>query len=46
MIAVTRAVDDDPARTPGRFALTGSANLLMLERFSETLAGRAVYVTL
>ena len=46
LIAVKRAVDDDPARTPGRFVLTGSANLLMLERVSETLAGRAVYVTL
>jgi len=46
LIAVKRAVDADPARTPGRFILTGSANLLMMERISETLAGRAVYVTL
>ena len=46
LIAVKRAVDDDTARTPGRFVLTGSANLLMPERVSETLAGRAVYVTL
>ena len=46
LIAVKRLVDDDAARTPGRFVLTGSANLLMLERVSETLAGRAVYVTL
>lgn len=46
LIAVKRAVDADPARTPGRFVLTGSANLLMLERIGETLAGRAVYVTL
>jgi uncharacterized protein len=46
LIAVKRAVDSDPARTPGRFVLTGSANLLMLERIGETLAGRAVYVTL
>jgi uncharacterized protein len=46
LIAVKRAVDADPARTPGRFILTGSANLLMLEKISETLAGRAVYVTL
>jgi hypothetical protein len=46
LIAVKRAVDADPARTPGRFILTGSANLLMLERIGETLAGRAVYVTL
>ncbi|TAJ92730.1 MAG: ATP-binding protein [Gammaproteobacteria bacterium] len=46
LIAVKRAVDAEPVRTPGRFVLTGSANLLMLERISETLAGRAVYVTL
>lgn len=46
LIAVKRAVDADPVRTPGRFVLTGSANLLMLERIGETLAGRAVYVTL
>ena len=46
LIAVKRAVDDDPARTAGRFVLTGSANLLMLEKISETLAGRAAYVTL
>jgi predicted AAA+ superfamily ATPase len=46
LIAVKRAVDEDPARTAGRFILTGSANLLMLERLGETLAGRAVYVTL
>jgi len=46
LIAVKRAVDAEAVRTPGRFVLTGSANLLMLERISETLAGRAVYVTL
>ncbi len=46
LIAVKRAVDGDPSRTPGRFILTGSANLLMLKKIRETLAGRAVYVTL
>jgi predicted AAA+ superfamily ATPase len=46
LIAVKRAVDRDRPRKPGRFVLTGSANLLMLERIGETLAGRAVYVTL
>jgi predicted AAA+ superfamily ATPase len=46
LIAVKRAVDEDPESTPGRFVLTGSANLLMLEKISETLAGRAAYVTL
>jgi predicted AAA+ superfamily ATPase len=46
LIAVKRAVDKDRSRKPGRFVLTGSANLLMMERIGETLAGRAVYVTL
>ncbi len=46
LIAVKRAVDRDRSRKPGRFVLTGSANLLMMERIGETLAGRAVYVTL
>lgn len=46
LIAVKRAVDQDRPRKPGRFVLTGSANLLMMERIGETLAGRAVYVTL
>lgn len=44
MHAVKRSVDDD--RRPGRFLLTGSTNLLLMERISETLAGRAVYFTL
>jgi uncharacterized protein len=42
--AVKRAVDE--ARRPGRFILTGSANLLLMQRVSETLAGRAAYVSL
>lgn len=46
LIAVKRAVDRDPGRTPGRFVLTGSANLLMMEKVGESLAGRALYVTL
>jgi hypothetical protein len=44
LLAVKRAVDDE--RTPGRFLLTGSANLLLMKRVSDTLAGRAVYLTL
>jgi len=44
LLAVKRAVDED--RAPGRFLLTGSANLLLMKRVSETLAGRAVYLTL
>lgn len=46
LIAVKRAVDRDPGRPSGRFVLTGSANLLMMERIGETLAGRALYVCL
>ncbi len=42
--AVKRAIDR--RRAPGRFLLTGSANLLLLRRLSETLAGRASYLTL
>ena len=46
LIAVKRAVDEERGRARGRFILTGSANLLMLRRVGETLAGRAAYVTL
>lgn len=42
--AVKRAIDKD--RRPGRFLLTGSANLLMMRQVSESLAGRASYLTL
>ena len=42
--AVKRAVDR--ARSPGRFLLTGSANLALMRRISESLAGRASYLTL
>lgn len=37
LLAVKRAVDE--RRIPGRFILTGSANLLLMERVSESLAG-------
>ncbi|OFW08012.1 MAG: ATPase [Acidobacteria bacterium RIFCSPLOWO2_02_FULL_67_36] len=42
--AVKRAIDE--RRTRGRFLLTGSANLLLMRRVSESLAGRASYLTL
>jgi len=42
--AVKRAIDRD--RRPGRFLLTGSANLLLMRQVSESLAGRASYLTL
>ena len=41
---VKRAVDQD--LRPGRFLLTGSANLLLMSQISESLAGRASYLTL
>ncbi len=44
LLAVKRAVDSN--RTRGRFVLTGSANLLLMRRVSESLAGRAGYLTL
>lgn len=44
MLAVKRAVDR--RRQKGRFLLTGSANLLLMRTVSETLAGRASYLTL
>jgi uncharacterized protein len=46
VLAIKRAVDEAHPRQPGRFLLTGSANLLLMRRVSETLAGRAAYVTL
>lgn len=42
--AIKRAIDQK--RTRGRFVLTGSANLLLMRNVSESLAGRATYLTL
>lgn len=42
--AVKRAIDR--RRRPGQFLLTGSANLLRMRQISESLAGRASYLTL
>lgn len=44
LLAVKRAIDRE--RQPGRFLLTGSANLLLMRQVSESLAGRASYLTL
>ncbi|MYE87234.1 MAG: ATP-binding protein, partial [Gammaproteobacteria bacterium] len=46
LLAVKRVVDADRPRANGRFVLTGSANLLLVRRVSESLAGRATYVNL
>jgi len=42
--AVKRAIDRK--RRAGQFLLTGSANLLLMRQVSESLAGRASYLTL
>jgi uncharacterized protein len=42
--AIKRTVDED--RRPGRFLLTGSADLLALPRVSESLAGRMEVITM
>lgn len=44
LLAVKRAIDS--GRKPGRFLLTGSANLLLMRNVSESLAGRASYLAL
>ncbi len=44
LLAVKRAIDR--RRRPGQFLLTGSANLLLMRQVSESLAGRASYLTL
>lgn len=44
LLAIKRAVDED--RRPGRFLLTGSANVMMLPRLADSLAGRMETVPL
>jgi predicted AAA+ superfamily ATPase len=44
LIALKKSVDEQ--RKPGRFILSGSANLALLGHVTETLAGRAGYFTL
>ncbi|MBI2930660.1 MAG: ATP-binding protein [Planctomycetes bacterium] len=44
LLRVKRLVDE--GRKPGRFLLTGSANLLLMRHVADSLAGRAVYLTL
>lgn len=43
-LAIKRAVDRN--RKPGRFLLSGSANLHLLKGVSESLAGRALYLSI
>ncbi len=44
LLAVKRMIDAN--RRPGQFLLTGSANLFLMRGVSESLAGRASYLTL
>jgi predicted AAA+ superfamily ATPase len=44
LLAVKHSVDEDPR--PGRFLLTGSANLLTIKTVNESLAGRVEVVPL
>ena len=44
--AVKHEVDRNRPREPGRYVLTGSTNLLLMDRVAESLAGRAAYVRL
>ena len=44
LIAIKKLVDEK--REPGRFLLSGSANFLLMEKVSESLAGRALYLYL
>lgn len=44
LLAIKQEVDND--RRPGRFLLTGSANLLLMAKVGESLAGRATYLHL
>src|ERR1039457_5566489 len=44
LLAVKRAVDE--RRRAGDFILIASANLLLMEKVADTLAGRAIYLEL
>jgi len=44
LLAIKRAVDRQ--RRKGHFVLSGSANFLLLKSISESLAGRAIYLTM
>lgn len=46
MLAIKAEVDRELQSRPGRFVLTGSANLLMMKQVSDSLAGRAAYLRL
>ncbi|MBX3274063.1 MAG: ATP-binding protein [Sandaracinaceae bacterium] len=43
VLAIKALVDRERPRRPGRFLLTGSANLLLMKSVADSLAGRAAY---
>ncbi|MCB8835703.1 AAA family ATPase, partial [Escherichia coli] len=44
LLAIKESVDEDPR--PGRFLLTGSANIMTLPTVADSLAGRMEVITL
>jgi uncharacterized protein len=46
ILAIKAAVDRQRPSVRGQFVLTGSANLLMMKRVSDSLSGRAYYLRL
>lgn len=46
ILAIKSVVDRQRPRIRGQFVLTGSANLLMMKRVGDSLAGRAYYLRL
>ena len=44
LLAIKKSVDED--RRPGRFLLTGSANLMVMPMIADSLAGRMETLTL
>jgi uncharacterized protein len=46
VLAIKVAVDEQRPQKRGQFVLTGSANILMMKQVSDSLAGRAYYLTL
>lgn len=44
LLAIKKSIDDN--RSPGRFLLTGSANLMMMPEVADSLAGRMETITL
>lgn len=44
ILAIKTAVDEAQPQRRGQFLLTGSANLLMMQRVGDSLAGRAYYL--